>query len=121
MIPVLPCRSGVVYACPYTVDAATHALGVPPAALSFADLGAAAIRRCCSAVRSRAATNRICAPAWGATLDSAFGSAQYPRASTIGRVSLASSRPAQLCSPDPLELTPLYISPPPITMPKPKS
>ncbi|HLJ57022.1 MAG TPA: tRNA (adenosine(37)-N6)-threonylcarbamoyltransferase complex dimerization subunit type 1 TsaB [Chthonomonadaceae bacterium] len=122
VVPVLPCRSGVVYTAAYTVDAELPAELLAPAALSFAELGAAlaaypdhAILFCGPTARRYDAELR--GSLGNRSDETAFGAAEYPRAGTIGRLALARLRAADPLPPA-LELTPLYVSPPPISTPK---
>jgi tRNA threonylcarbamoyladenosine biosynthesis protein TsaB len=120
--PILPCRRGVVYACPYAVERDEPEALAKPDAYSFADLGLLLNALdpkpalfCGPAARSYAIELRA---ALGVRAEeAAFGAAEYPRAAVIGRLALTrlsvGAAPA-----DPLAVTPLYISPPPITLPK---
>jgi tRNA threonylcarbamoyladenosine biosynthesis protein TsaB len=120
--PILACRSGVVYACPFTVEGAAPLPVAAPAALTFEQLATLLGKAECE-------TLLFCGPAaarYESELRSAlgeeaaraaFGTVGYPRAASLGRLAalrFASGMPAQ----DPLAVSPLYISPPPITLPK---
>ncbi len=120
--PVLPCRAGMVYACPYIVAAEFPVPRSEPAAFTFAELG--------EAVKSASeGTVLFCGPAarryeteLRANLgdragSAAFGAVDFPRAAALGRLAvLRLEAGAEQISP--LEVVPLYISPPPITLPK---
>jgi tRNA threonylcarbamoyladenosine biosynthesis protein TsaB len=120
--PVLSCRKGVVYACPYSVVGDDPVALAKPDAYSFEDLG-----RLLNDQGPRPVL--FCGPAAGKYSSellealgdrgsgAAFGSAEFPRGSVIGRLALQ-RRQAGVQPDDPLAVTPLYISPPPITMPK---
>jgi tRNA threonylcarbamoyladenosine biosynthesis protein TsaB len=120
VIPVLPCRSGVVYTAAYSSASDSPSALIPPAALTFEQLGQAV---------TTAGGERlvICGPAarrYEVEIRAALGerpvevgSVEFPRASALGR--LAYMKLASGLVPDsPLSVVPLYISPPPITMPK---
>jgi len=123
VVPLLPCRAGFVYACPFRVEEARPERLLEPVAFSIEDL----ITQLQSFYPSHLL---FCGPAaarYKETLQSAFqageitlsfGTAQFPRASRIAV--LAYRRLIDGSPPDdPLELVPLYLSPPPISQPKP--
>ncbi|HZO90949.1 MAG TPA: tRNA (adenosine(37)-N6)-threonylcarbamoyltransferase complex dimerization subunit type 1 TsaB [Chthonomonadaceae bacterium] len=120
--PILPCRAGVVYAGLFVVEGETPAPLMGPAALPLADLlvriGAHAPRHlvfCGPAVPRYAAELRT--GLQGHALTVSFGKASDPRAALIAH--LAYQRLESGAAPDdPMTLVPLYISPPPITLPK---
>ena len=167
--PVLPCRSGAVYACPFRVDGEVPIALAEPAALTFAELGrlvlglrlsgpssaatvtgvvclqqgAASSASTVTGAASSAPTSELSEAAQGTEAKTllfcgpaarryegelreamaaraeaiAFGAVSFPRASTIGELALR--RAASGMEPPPaLEVAPLYISPPPITLPK---
>jgi tRNA threonylcarbamoyladenosine biosynthesis protein TsaB len=120
--PVLTCRRGTVYACPFSVEGVDPVPLAPPNAYSFADLaallngiGPGPVLFCGPAAHSYAEELRNALGERAA--DASFGSAEYPRASGLGRLALQRYRSGEQPQ-DPLAVTPLYISPPPITMPK---
>ena len=124
--PVLLCRSGTVYACPFSVAGSAPVPLAEPAALTFEALG-----NLLRSLSDRDAKVRFlfCGPAaarYNENLRSvmgfeadipAFGTVAFPRASVIGSLTMhrleAGDGPG-----DALILVPLYISPPPITMPR---
>ena len=122
VVPVLACRAGIVYACPYLVADQDPEPLAAAAAFSFAELG--------SLLQSLSARTVVfCGPAAArytqelrgvlenSGRQSSFGTVEFPRASTVGRLGLrrlATGGPL----PEALEIVPLYISPPPITLPK---
>jgi tRNA threonylcarbamoyladenosine biosynthesis protein TsaB len=120
--PMLPCRAGVVYTRLFRVETPAPEPLAEPAALPIAELAARlaaypdAPLLCCGP-----AAARYTAELRSALGDSAdrlsVGAALFPRAALIAR--LADLRRAFGDTPDdPLALVPLYISPPPITLPK---
>lgn len=120
--PMLPCRSGVIYTALYRVEEALPREILPPDALPLETLadaiaasGAGNALLCGSAVaRYR---EPLAALLTGRKVVFGFGGKEHPRASALAN--LAAARIASGAIPDdPLSLLPLYISPPPITLPK---
>ncbi len=120
--PVLPCRAGIVYACPFSVERQPPMPLAEPDAYSFDDL-ADALRRagretllfCGPAARRYEAELRTSLKEQSGA--ATFGAVEFPRASALGRLALARLA-AGADTPSPLEITPLYISPPPISISK---
>ncbi len=124
VVPLLPCRTGVVFASAYQTDTPVPELRLPIAAYALAELA--------DALTPLPASRLVfCGPASARYADdlrtllsasasrAAFAEPTDPRASQIAH--LAEQRLTADSPPDdPLELTPLYIAPPPITPPKPK-
>jgi tRNA threonylcarbamoyladenosine biosynthesis protein TsaB len=120
--PMLPCRAGIVYTRPFRVETPTPEPLDEPDALSLADLAAqlAAFSDtpllCCGPAAARY-TAELRAALGEVAARLSVGTALFPRAALIAR--LADMRRASGDAPDdPLALVPLYISPPPITLPK---
>jgi tRNA threonylcarbamoyladenosine biosynthesis protein TsaB len=122
LVPMLPCRSSVVFTCPYSVESAMPAALAEPAALSLAELAERlnglsprAVHFCGSVVaryREELETllpNRLPAVS--------FGQPEFPAAAQVARLA-DFRRTANLPADDALALVPRYISPPPITLPK---
>ena len=120
--PVLPCRSGVVYACPYTVAVELPVACLEPTAFTFAELGEAVKCAGDSTLLFCGPAARRYEPELRASLgdragSAVFGTVDFPRAAALGRLAvLRLEAGAEQISP--LEVVPLYISPPPITLPK---
>lgn len=125
VVPLLPCRTGVVFTGGYNVDETAPIAVIAPAALTLEELTA-----------QLAELDRrhivLCGPAMPKHRDDLFarlsgqgkrtscGLAAIPQAAHIAR--LAGLRIAQGDGgDDPLELVPLYIAPPPISQPKPEN
>lgn len=120
--PILPCRAGVVYACPFRVDGSQPEPLTEPAAFPLGDLAAILAGQattsllCCGPAAKRYESELRAALENSAQVLS-FGSADFPRASAVGALAcayLTAGNPPQ----DPLSMVPLYISPPPISTPK---
>lgn len=122
VVPMLPCRTGVVYTAAYSVESAAPEALLEPSALPIADL-ADEIGQFASK------TVILCGPATGRYGDEmlaalavkgirpSFGQAVFPRAALIAK--LADLRLAGGVPPDDaLTLVPHYVSPPPITISK---
>jgi tRNA threonylcarbamoyladenosine biosynthesis protein TsaB len=122
LVPILPCRSGVVFTCPYSVESEPPAALADPAALPLADLAELlvglsprAVHFCGSAVaRYREELAALVSPHLPAI---SFGLPEFPAAAQVARL-VNLRRMAELPADDALALVPLYISPPPITLPK---
>src|SRR5579871_1570751 len=122
VVPILPCRAGVVYTCPLMVsEARPHPIS-EPAALSLAELAALLVERepqsvlfCGEAVgRYAAGLQELLSDA---PFPVSFGQVRFPRASLVAQ--LAHDRlQINPAGEDVLSLVPLYISPPPISAPK---
>jgi tRNA threonylcarbamoyladenosine biosynthesis protein TsaB len=122
VIPLLPCRNGVVFSARYDVSGSAPIMEADPDALSVeavvTQLVAASVERvllCGSAVprygedlRSRLIENGITV---------SLGDERCPQAAVIGQLALARMA-CGMPADSPFDLVPLYISPPPITMPK---
>jgi tRNA threonylcarbamoyladenosine biosynthesis protein TsaB len=120
--PILPCRAGVVYACPFQVDGSRpNPLAEPAAfpleelAVSLSALPFSSFLFCGPAVSRYEAALREALPEDSRIVS--FGRADFPHASAVGALAYAHLA-AGLPSHDPIDLTPLYISPPPISTPK---
>ena len=120
--PVLPCRSGVVYAAAFAVSGPAPEVLLEPDAYTFAQLGEAiqcqaprAVLFCGPAAVKYEMELRACTGDFDCRAE--IGVVEFPRASAVGRLALGRLR-SGAALPSALELTPLYISPPPITMPK---
>lgn len=122
--PVLPCRAGVVYCAAYLTAGTVPVPLAEPEARTFEELGSllqslaaehtGTVLFCGAAARSEARLREALA---GSSSAIAFGEVEYPRAARIGAI--AYRRLAGGDSPaDAMTLTPLYISPPPITLSK---
>ena len=125
VVPLLPCRAGVVFMGGYNVDEAAPHMVIAPAALTLEELTA----------QIEQLDRRhilLCGPAMQKHRDVLFarlseqgkrtscGLAEIPQASQVAR--LAGLRIAQGdAGDDALELVPLYIAPPPISQPKPEN
>ncbi len=122
VFPVAPCRKEVVYSAAYRVEGAIPKIIHSPDAVAFAEL---------SDQLRMSETSRIlfCGPSSSKSRDELFeigktsgkmiqfGNSAPPRASVIGK--LAWFYAYYENTPDsPFDLVPLYISPPPITLPK---
>ena len=124
VIPLLPCRAGIVYTACYNRESETDAPRViaPPAAISTLDAARLAQQSPTSRIIFCGAAARIHRAELSAALaeshiDISFGQAEFPLASQAA--SLAYSRwLADNSGDDALELTPLYIVPPQISAPK---
>ncbi len=120
--PMLPCRTGVVYAGLFTPGSQGPLLLGEYGAYTIDELAdllaGAGGERCilCGPALPRY-EEALVAAAESRGLRAAAGLAGWPSAVRIGRLAwerhLVGAIPA-----DPLELVPLYVSPPPITMPK---
>lgn len=122
VVPLLPCRKDVVYTCPFVVNGPFPDPAADPAALTLDELTALLVAQ---------DTRRVllCGPArerYGDDLAARLqsrevlvyqGSGLFPRASDVGHLALLRLE-SDLPLDDPLALVPLYISPPPITLPK---
>jgi len=122
IMPMYPCRAGSVYAGLYDVSSG-HPVDIQvPAALSIADLAAAAVSSSYTSllfcgIGSVKYRDEMEA-ALGVHRDRAvFGGALFPRSSDIAAMAYYRSS-AGIEADDPLALVPHYVSPPPITMPK---
>lgn len=122
IVPMLPCRTGVVFTALFAVEGEAPRSLAEPAALSLDALSALLLEQSQPSVI-------FCGPAaarYAEPLRAALGessqSLSFLRASDPGAAQiawLASRRSAAGLSPDdPLALVPLYIAPPPITLPK---
>ena len=126
IVPMIPCRKGTVFAGGYQSDASAPQTLLKPDAYLLEDMG----REVAEKLRELQLESVLfCGPAvekyefelaaLSKELDfnMALGSVRYPRASSVGQMAYLSS--LEGASPgDAISLVPLYISPPPITMPK---
>lgn len=122
VVPILPCRTGVVFAAAYAVAGEGPTVEIPPDTFALEDL----LERVVAAQSRRILLCGGAAPRYGETLRAQFadrgiqvflGDERSPRAALVG--SLAHRRVAAKSPSDsPFDLVPLYLSPPPITMPK---
>jgi tRNA threonylcarbamoyladenosine biosynthesis protein TsaB len=122
VVPMHPCRAGIVYTGMYDLSSGEPNPLLIPDALAISDLAQAALN---SVFR----TLLFCGTAsvkYRTELESAlgreigravFGEVMYPRASEVAAMAV-SRRAAGIDPDDVLALTPHYVSPPPITMPK---
>ena len=122
VIPVAPCKKGVVYSAAYRVEGAIPTVIHSPGAVTFAELhdqlrisNTSRILFCGpAALKSRDELFEI-GKASGKIIQ--FGNSAPPRASSIGKLAWFYAYYEE--TPDsPFDLVPLYISPPPITLPK---
>lgn len=121
VLPLLPCRLGTVFTSLYAVSGETPLALTEPAAIAVSDLFTLLDGQepgdliCCGpAVPRYEAELRALWPEHTDTLS--FGKSSDPRASQVVR--LAQARSSAGGDPDdPMALVPLYIAPPPITMP----
>ncbi len=120
--PVLACRRGVVYGCPFAVDTEVPTPLAEPGAYSFDELAnlfqnlpETTVLFCGAAARSNEARLTASFEVHGKSVR--FGVVEFPRASSIGRLAIV-RRAAGAPHSAPLDVSPLYISPPPITLPK---
>ncbi|MCS6777462.1 MAG: tRNA (adenosine(37)-N6)-threonylcarbamoyltransferase complex dimerization subunit type 1 TsaB [Chloroherpetonaceae bacterium] len=122
VVPVLPCRTGVVFACPFAVEEAIPHPLAPVAACPLPDLAdlvaslqSPQVLFCGSAVaRYRQALSQMLQDRVATVC---FGAPEFPSAGQVARIAClhrAAGRPAD----DPMHLAPLYIAPPPITLPR---
>ena len=122
VLPMLPCRAGVVFTCSFDVSESVPRAISEPAAVPIAELsGLVKGKGYSQAIFCGAALNASAESILEALADiegfASLGNAEFPRAADIGR--LVTSRDfSGSGSVDPLTLVPLYVSPPPITMPK---
>ena len=122
IVPLLPCRTDVVFTARYDVSGAEPLAETEPDALELdalvEQLAASSVSRvvlCGAAVVRYGEALRTRLGQYG--IRASLGDERTPRASHIGM--LAYSRVAEDVPADPpFDLVPLYISPPPITMPK---
>lgn len=118
VVPLLPCRAGVVYTAAFRVDGVAPEMLFGAEALTPADLiarleeiGATRVLFCGPA----GARYRVELEA--APFGVAFGAALFARASAVGGLAAARLASGQ-ASDDAVALVPVYVSPPPITLPK---
>jgi tRNA threonylcarbamoyladenosine biosynthesis protein TsaB len=122
VLPLLPCRPGTVFTSLYAVGGETPLALTEPAAVAVSALFAlldgqepGALICCGPAAPRYEAELRAVWPERADTLS--FGKSSDPRAALVAR--LAQTRSASGGVPDdPVALVPLYIAPPPITLPK---
>ncbi len=122
IVPMLPCRTGVVFAACYDVSGPVPISESEPEALSLDALAEqliasapAQIVLCGAAVPRYGEELRLHLDQNGIRVS--LGDERFPNAAAVGM--LASRKVAAGCPADsPFDLVPLYISPPPITMPK---
>ena len=122
VIPMLPCRNGIVYTGVYDVSSGSAITIAQPDSLTIAELAELALKSTSgSLLFTGTAVDR-----YYEQLLEALGSEQYrasrgniesPKALGIASLALARIAASDLGD-DPLSLVPSYISPPPITMPK---
>ena len=122
IIPILPCRTGTVFAARYDAAGPTPVAETPPDALTLDALA----EQTTAAAEKRILLCGAAVPRYGEALRTllidrglsvSLGDESSPRAALIGALGYAKAAagvPADL----PFDLVPLYISPPPITMPK---
>ena len=120
--PVLACRTGFVYACPFSVEGDYPAPLAEPNAFTFGELGEVLQRVdggtllfCGPAARRYEADLRASLGERGVA--AAFGAVEFPRAASLGRLAILRLGFGAAAG-SPLDVIPLYISPPPITLPK---
>lgn len=122
IVPMLPCRTGIVFAARYDVSGTAPITEDQPDAFGVDDLAA----RLVAASIKRVVLCGAAAPRYGEDVQTrltengiavSLGNEHAPQSALIG--SLAYQRvDSGLPSDPPFDLVPLYISPPPITMPK---
>lgn len=122
IVPMLPCRTDVVFTARYDVSGSGPVVEADPDAVGLdalaAQLIAASVSRVllCGAAVPRYGENlrmKLAEQGIGVSL----GDERFPRAALVGMLAyqrVAAGLPAD----SPFDLVPLYISPPPITMPK---
>ena len=122
IVPMLPCRTGVVFAAGYDVSGAAPVAKIDPDALDVEalalQLNSVSVKRVflCGAASSRYG-EELSARLRETGVSVSLGDERAPQAALIGL--LAYRKVASGVCPDtPFDLVPLYISPPPITMPK---
>ncbi len=122
VVPLLPCRAGSVYACPFLVDTSTPRPLAEPAALSLVELATqlqafqpSSVLICGAAAEKSAL--ELAALLQESAIPLSCGQALFPRASLVARLAWERLQ-TQPEGEDVLALVPLYISPPPITLPK---
>lgn len=121
LVPMLPCRSGVVYTAVYEVYTEVPECHVEPSALSIPvlvtklqELSPRKVILCGKSANRFAEQLKEELPAWN---DINVGSVEYADAAEVGRIALSKYRSGTAQS-SAIDLVPDYISPPPITMPK---
>ncbi|MCW3100381.1 MAG: universal bacterial protein YeaZ [Chthonomonadaceae bacterium] len=122
VVPMLPCRTGVVFTARYDVSGPHPVAETDPDALALDALAEQLI----ASSNSRVLLCGAAVPRYGESLRTlleerdisvSLGDERLPRAALIGMLAyqrVAGGVPADA----PFDLVPLYISPPPITMPK---
>lgn len=122
VVPMAPCRIGIVYTCPFrTVEdvpeplAEVGALSIPELAALLTCLESPRIL-CCGPSAERY-IEELKSALSDTPLEITQGAVTSPRASMVGRLA-ALRLETGLPPDDPITLVPLYISPPPITQPK---
>lgn len=125
VVPLLPCRTRIVFAGAYTVKEWTPHTLIAPAALTLDELSGQIAE-----VESRHIV--LCGPAMAKYGDElrtklmacgkqvSLGEADLPRADEVARLAYARLEAGNEGD-DPLELVPLYLAPPPISQPKPEN
>ncbi len=122
IVPLLPCRAGVTFTCLFTVEESIPRALTEPAAVPITELqalleGRGCDRILCCGPSLTLSTALIQAALNGLGIPVSFGNAAFPRAADLGRIALARVASGTVMD-DPLSLVPLYVSPPPITIPK---
>lgn len=122
IIPMHPCRAGIVYTGLYDASTNQPAMILKPSALAISELVAEATKLSYSKLLfTGQALDKYrgdLQQALGSALDRAlWGSTTFPRASDVGAIAWARIT-LGIPPDDPLSLAPQYVSPPPITMPK---
>ena len=120
IVPMLPCRSGIVYSAAFEVDKQEPTCKMDPSALAITDLvtkltdlSHRRIVFCGKSANRFEEELRDALP----SCDLSFGSHFYADAAEVGRIGLERLRSGNPHS-EAIDLLPDYISPPPITMPK---
>jgi tRNA threonylcarbamoyladenosine biosynthesis protein TsaB len=121
IVPLLPCRADVVYTGTFAVDGVAPHARISPAAVAVNELLHALTSESqpgllfCGEAADR--YRNVLSAGLAGKREFAFGRVRCPRAAVIGELAWQ-RRQAGDAGQDPLNILPLYISPPPITMPK---
>jgi tRNA threonylcarbamoyladenosine biosynthesis protein TsaB len=122
VVPILPCRTNVVFACPFSAEQDIPTPLIEAAALPLSELGDLIAQISWPSVLFCGAAAERYREDLHPLLDGrvpqvSFGTHAFPAAGHIARMAHL-RRMAGDPADDALELVPLYISPPPITLPK---
>lgn len=122
IVPMHPCRSGIVYTGLYDASKDVPETIHEPCALSILDLAniasATAYHTLCFVGTASVKYRAELLSSLGSNASRAvFGEVMYPRASDVGSFAMAKVR-VGFQADNALNLVPQYVSPPPITMPK---